>query len=178
MLVDGINKNMSEKYKIRGKPFQKGHKINLGRKRPDVIERNKKSLFQKGNKSKLGQKQSQKEKETRIKTLKKHYKIYSYPLKKEKSPFWQGGKSFEPYGIKFNKELKERIRKRDKYTCQECKYTEKQLGYKLSVHHIDYNKQNNEENNLISLCRNCHAQTNYKREDWTNYFNNNKHGSS
>ena len=83
---------------------------------------------------------------------------------------WQGGKSFEPYGLKFNKELKEQIRKRDNFTCQECRYTETQLGYRLSCHHIDYDKQNNNPNNLISLCRNCHMQTNFKRVNWTNYF--------
>lgn len=83
---------------------------------------------------------------------------------------WQGGKSFEPYGLRFDRELKEQIRKRDEFKCQECGYTQKQLGYKLTVHHIDYNKQNNNPNNLISLCRNCHCQTNFSREDWLKYF--------
>jgi len=26
------------------------------------------------------------------------------------------------------------------------------------------------ENNLISLCRNCHIQTNFNRENWINYY--------
>ena len=90
----------------------------------------------------------------------------------EKSWHWQGGKSFEPYGIGFNKELKWRIRRRNNYTCQECKYTEEQLGYKLPVHHIDYNKKNNNENNLIPLCKSCHSKTNFKRENWIKYFQN------
>ncbi|GAG97080.1 unnamed protein product, partial [marine sediment metagenome] len=59
------------------------------------------------------------------------------------------------------KELKGQIRRRDNYTCQQCGYTEKKLGYKLSVHHIDYDKKNNNINNLISLCRVCHSQTNF-----------------
>lgn len=84
---------------------------------------------------------------------------------------WQGGISFEPYGIEFNEELKEEIRKRDNYICQECKYTQEQLGYKLPVHHIDYDKKNNKKENLISLCRPCHGQTNYDRDDWAKYFN-------
>jgi hypothetical protein len=83
---------------------------------------------------------------------------------------WQDGKSFEPYGIEFNDELKERIRKRDGYTCQECGKTQKELDRKLDVHHIDYDKQNNNEDNLISLCSSCHMKTNYNREDWIEHF--------
>jgi len=88
----------------------------------------------------------------------------------ENHPCWLGGISFEPYGVKFNRELKGRIRKRDKHTCQECGFTENKLGYKLPIHHIDYNKKNNKEENLIALCKGCHGQTNFSREDWTNYF--------
>lgn len=90
---------------------------------------------------------------------------------KDEHHAWQGGISFEPYGIEFNKELKNKIRERDNHQCQECGYTEKQLNYKLPVHHIDYDKKNNKPSNLISLCRNCHAQTNFNRNDWSNYFN-------
>ncbi len=86
----------------------------------------------------------------------------------EKHPNWRGG--YSPYGFEFNKKLKELIRKRDNYTCQECKFTEKQLGYTLSVHHIDFNKKNNEPTNLISLCKSCHTQTSFNRADWTDYF--------
>ena len=32
--------------------------------------------------------------------------------------------------------------------------------------------RNNEPENLISLCKSCHTQTNFKREDWTVYFQN------
>ena len=35
---------------------------------------------------------------------------------------------------------------------------------------LDFIKNNNNPNNLISLCLNCHMQTNYNRNDWTNYF--------
>jgi len=37
---------------------------------------------------------------------------------------------------------------------------------------IDYNRENNNLNNLITLCRSCHSQTNFNREDWANYFQN------
>lgn len=85
---------------------------------------------------------------------------------------WHGGKSFEPYGTDFNNALKRQVRKRDNYTCQECNYTEEKLGYKLHSHHIDYDKTNNIIENLISLCRSCHTQTNFTRDSWKEYFNN------
>lgn len=90
--------------------------------------------------------------------------------KRELNSAWLGGKSFEKYGEDFTEELKEIIRKRDTYTCQECGFTQEELGYTLSIHHIDYNKKNNNPNNLISLCRSCHQQTNFGREDWADYF--------
>ena len=89
---------------------------------------------------------------------------------------WKDGKSFEPYGLKFNNQLKEQIRQRDNFRCQQCfrhQYelrTKTNKKYKLHIHHIDYDKQNNNPNNLISLCRNCHLQTNFKRKDWQDYF--------
>lgn len=88
----------------------------------------------------------------------------------ENNPSWLGGISFEPYGLEFNDNLKKRIRKRDDNTCKECGIHQDELGYKLNVHHIDYDKHNNSEDNLISLCNSCHAQTNFGRDDWTKYF--------
>lgn len=88
----------------------------------------------------------------------------------EKSVNWLGGKSFEPYGIAFNRKLKEQIKQRDNYECQECHTTQEQVGYKLHVHHIDFVKTHNCPSNLITLCRSCHAQTNFNRTDWTEYF--------
>jgi hypothetical protein len=84
---------------------------------------------------------------------------------------WKGGVVRYHYPAIFKYARKER-RKIDNFTCQECRQTEQQLGYPLSVHHIDYNKQNNELYNLISLCKSCHAQTNFKRDDWAKYFKN------
>lgn len=40
----------------------------------------------------------------------------------------------------------------------------------MIVHHINYNKRNNNPSNLISLCRRCHSKTNFNREYWLNYF--------
>jgi hypothetical protein len=54
---------------------------------------------------------------------------------------------------------REAILRRDNYTCQSC--GEIRLS-RLSVHHIDGNGRrsktpNNDENNLITMCRSCHA---------------------
>lgn len=88
------------------------------------------------------------------------------------SPNWQGGKSFEPYSPEFNKKLKQQILKRDTYTCQDpnCKHKTD----RLDVHHIDYNKLNNTFENLIVLCKSCHAKTNVnnKRNYFTEYYQN------
>lgn len=97
----------------------------------------------------------------------------------ENNPGWRGGISFEPYGIEFNKTLKNQIRARDHFRCQECFRHQDELRlknnkpYKLNIHHIDYNKKNNNSSNLISLCRNCHAQTSFNRNDWIEYFKQN-----
>lgn len=82
----------------------------------------------------------------------------------ENNPNWKGGKSFEPYPLSWTKELKTFIRKRDNFTCCICNKN----GY--DVHHIDYNKENCSPDNLITLCRSCHAKTHHNREYWSEYF--------
>ncbi len=84
-------------------------------------------------------------------------------LKGDKNPAWLGGLSFLPYPPGFGKDLKESIRRRDGYACRECGKTNCQLP----VHHIDYDKDNIDPNNLISLCNSCHTKANFNRELWT-----------
>jgi len=84
--------------------------------------------------------------------------------------FWQGGIFIDSYPIEFSNILKQEIRIRDNYTCQECGRVQEELGYSLCVHHIDYNKENNDFNNLVALCRSCHAKTGFSRRDWTIYY--------
>lgn len=83
---------------------------------------------------------------------------------------WNNGSSFEPYAPEFNKELKQQILERDNYTCQypDCKENHK----RLHVHHIDYDKKNNNPENLITLGVSCHARTNGKnnRQYWTEFY--------
>lgn len=88
----------------------------------------------------------------------------------QNNPNWKGGISFVPYPLGWNHTFKEQIRYRDGYKCQICGMPEIENGRKLSVHHKDYNKDNINEKNLISLCIKCHIKTNYKREYWLEYF--------
>ena len=90
--------------------------------------------------------------------------------KLENNPNWRGGKSFEPYPLGWNKTFKEQIRYRDSYKCQLCGCHEVECSRKLHVHHIDYKKENIQEDNLISLCPSCHMKTNFNREYWKKYF--------
>jgi hypothetical protein len=85
------------------------------------------------------------------------------------NPNWRGGLSFEPYDPGFNKKLKKIILDRDNHICQLCKQPEN--GRKLSIHHIDYDKKNHNQLNLVSLCKSCHIKTNYNRDYWTDFFN-------
>ncbi len=94
----------------------------------------------------------------------------------ENCHMWKGGISFEPYGLEFNRELREQIKARDGYRCQECFKHESELftktgkPRKLACHHCDYDKNNNSPENLLSLCIPCHSKTNFKRKHWTKYF--------
>ena len=83
---------------------------------------------------------------------------------------WIDGRSFEPYPPSFNQQLKDRIRVRDNFICQKCGVPELECNTRLHCHHIDYNKKNCEENNLISLCNSCNSKVNANREYWKEYF--------
>ena len=86
---------------------------------------------------------------------------------------WQGGKSREKYPPEWNKELKEFIKTRDNYLCQECFISESQLiiiKRRLHVHHIDYSKINSLHKNLISLCSTCHARAHFRQSNWIKRF--------
>ena len=72
------------------------------------------------------------------------------------SPTWIDGRSFLPYSPTWTQQLKDKVRVRDNFFCQECWIPELELSRRLSVHHIDCDKQNNNLSNLISLCIKCH----------------------
>jgi len=168
--------------------FQKGSKINVGRKKSkEEIDRRTKTRQKNGFFKDL-EKRKRISKQVYDRTLKcpicnclmsknkKHScreiwdKINTKFQKGELHKYFDNWKSLEPYGKDFNKELKKNIRKRDNFRCQECFKHEKESKRRLSIHHIDYDKNNSKPDNLICLCVSCHAKTNYTKEKWENYF--------
>ena len=89
---------------------------------------------------------------------------------KENHPNWKGGIGKEPYPFEFDDELKDIIRERDNYTCQACGVLQKDHWRKLDIHHINYDKDDINPNNLITLCQHCHLVTNYDRDIWQQFF--------
>ena len=102
---------------------------------------------------------------------KQRKKLLAVDRSGKNNPSWKGGLSFEPYPAEWNSKFKEQIRDRDNRTCQLCGINEKNTQRKLSVHHIDYDKENCDPNNLISLCIICHLKTNGNREYWESKLN-------
>lgn len=156
------SKTIKEKYK-RGyiNPMK-------GKKRPDLSEYNKKhkSFQMKGenNPNKRPEVIAKRKKtiEGRTKEL--------YGHSGSKNGRWLGGTSYEPYTYEFNAGLKKKIKKRDSYICQVCSIREKDVKQGLCIHHIDYDKTNNKEYNLVTLCHSCNSKVNHKRQNWTEFF--------
>lgn len=91
----------------------------------------------------------------------------------ENNPSWKGGISSEPYCILFDNEFKERVREFWGRKCMICDKTELANGRKLSVHHVDYNKETCCDDSIplfVALCISCHSKTISRREYWKKYF--------
>lgn len=97
-----------------------------------------------------------------------HHEKLSIIFSGPNSHFWKGGISCEPYCDEWaDKEYKLGILERDNHMCQNpaCWKTTN----RLTIHHIDYDKQNCRPWNLITLCRSCNSRANYER-DWHSRF--------
>lgn len=105
--------------------------------------------------------------ETEFKSGKNHP---MFGKKGKLSPSYVNGEGNKPYPLEFDNQLKESIRKRDNYQCQLCGIKEKDYYRKLDNHHIDYNKDNLDKSNLITLCNQCNCKVNYNRDYWYAYF--------
>lgn len=87
---------------------------------------------------------------------------YSEHYVGERHPCYLGNPREYPPG--WNEGLRGRIRERDGHVCFLCGGRGKRA---LSIHHIDYNRNNLSLNNLIALCDPCHNRTNNDRHLWT-----------
>ena len=97
--------------------------------------------------------------------------IMSVAHQGDKNPVWNGGSSFLPYCEKFNPEFKERVRAFFNYQCTECGTP--QNGYKLHIHHVNFNKESCCDSTIpifVSLCRSCHGKTQRNRHYWERHF--------
>jgi hypothetical protein len=179
--------------------FIHGHSgvLNKGRSRPDVIELNKKRIGWKHTEDELnrqseaqrGKKNPGQSERMRQKIGENHPKFgkkdpaASERMKArigeknpifgrtgENSPNWHGGISSYPYGVGFNKELKNHIREKFNHTCILCSITEEEAGRKHIPHHIDYDKKNNEEENFVLLCIGDNSKVNANRGFWETQF--------
>jgi hypothetical protein len=94
----------------------------------------------------------------------------------EKGRNYINGSSFKNYPTEFNDTLKNKIMLRDENECVLCHLNKEQHKSKyhknLTVHHIDYNKFNCFENNLITLCLRHNSAVNKKeaRNRWIKCF--------
>lgn len=106
------------------------------------------------------------------------HKLNVLNVKGENNPAYIDGSSKRPYNKEFSKKLREEIRSRDEEICILCGMTSEKHKIKtnkeLSVHHIDYNKQNCKKDNLITLCQKHNIKVNNKetRKYWMYTFKN------
>ena len=85
------------------------------------------------------------------------------------------GKGYKKYSSAFVSK-REYIRERDKFECQNCNMTEEEhlivMGQVLHIHHVDYDKKNCKESNLLTLCFWCNIRANTNRNYWQQYYKN------
>jgi len=96
------------------------------------------------------------------------------PQYREKHHMWKGGVSFLPYCIKFNERRKRDVRNFFGNFCIICGMHESESKRKLSVHHVDHDKQQGCDGkpfNLVPLCLLCHVREIHAEEEYKKYIN-------
>ena len=155
---------------ISEKQKQRLREVNIGKVSSFKGKTHTEEAKKKNSESHKGKKVSEKQKEQHSERMKgKNNPMYG--KSGELSPNWQGGISFEIYTKEFS-QIKKFILERDNYTCQcpDCEHK----SIKLHVHHIDYNKQNNNSENLTILCHSCYSKTVGKKDRiyWVKFYQN------
>lgn len=104
----------------------------------------------------------------RLKTCsRKCYSAYrSIQSQGSANPNWKGGLNQTSYPSNFQK-ISKRIISIDG-TCQNPICNRSDLIY--TTHHIDYNKRNCDDGNLITLCRSCNSRANGRRKMWQKFY--------
>lgn len=95
------------------------------------------------------------ERDVRVRNCKNRAGIPRPDIAGENSKWWKGGVSRNGgYSYEFSKSLKKRIKIRDAYVCQCCGFVFPSRG--LDVHHINKDKSDNSNENLVTICKSCH----------------------
>jgi len=96
--------------------------------------------------------------------------LHSWRMWRKLNPRWRGIRC-NNYPAEFDEILKERIREREGRRCFICGKSEEMNSRKLAVHHIDYDRNNCDEGNLVALCDTCHMSTSFgDRKKWIEFF--------
>ncbi len=139
---------------LTGKPKSEEHRKKIGdvHRGKKVSEESRRRMAE----AKLGKKASE---ETKRKM--------SEARRGEKHPLWMGEDHNRIYPEEFFR-VRKQIVKRDGGKCLNpgCWGTSK----RISVHHIDYCKDNNDLENLITVCMSCNNRANKGREFWTAFY--------
>lgn len=156
--------------------FGKNHP-NFGRKFPEFSKRMKENnpMRDERNRKKVSKTLKRLFKEGTWSARKGTYHTIESRLKQSLAKGGNGIDLADPrYPGIFGKALKQRIKDRDNHVCRCCFQTEEQeikdTGRGLSVHHIDYNKFNCVDNNLITACLSCNNVANSNRDYWYTYY--------
>lgn len=83
------------------------------------------------------------------------------------NPNWHGGLSRKPYPYNF-RQISRAIQERDGFKCRgiECRGQDS----RLTAHHINYNKEDCDFSNLITLCSSCNTLANFGRPRWQSLY--------
>jgi len=159
--TDNRVKTISDK--LIGKPLSQERRVkcrlaNLGRHHTDDSKK-------KMSKSRTGDKNPFYGK-THTEKFRKQLSELNKTRRGEFAPNWRGGLTRVQYPDTWTDEYKHQIRVRDGVKCALCLCKDHQLD----VHHIDYDKNNCSEKNLITLCHPCHLYTNGDRKFWIDLF--------
>jgi hypothetical protein len=151
-------------------------KIRVSATRPEVVEKQRAALKGVTWEERYGPEKAAKCKENfiAIRQGKTYEELYGFEkavemkanISGENHPNYRDGSSSGGYPPEWTEHLRESIRDRDGRVCQmsDCNKTEEVNGQKLDVHHIDYDKENCDSDNLISLCRSCHRTADHNLE--------------
>jgi len=157
----------------KGIPRTDEEKENISRGRSGVSPKMPAGFYEHLSKLFKGREMSWLEKYYKLPKSENHKKNISDTMKTQYkngervSPFYIDGRyinnqdsQYNQYNGEFTDELKQEVRKRDNWICQQC-------GRKRSVtcHHIDEDKLNNIKDNLITLCKSCHSKFHHPSND-------------